>query len=105
HDQVSSRATLASLFPYTTLFRSTSPDDTFGGLSGLAMPGPGQEAVFVSDRGHFVSGQFAYDDLGRLFGFIGVEIEPMRNSQGALDRKSTRLNSSHVKNSYAVVCL
>lgn len=62
----------------------TSPDDTFGGLSGLAMPGPGQEAIFVSDRGHFVSGQFAYDDLGRLFGFIGVEIEPMRNSQGAL---------------------
>ena len=60
----------------------TSPDDTFGGLSGLTIPGPGQGAVFVSDRGHFVSGQLAYDDAGRLFGFIGVDIEPMRNSQG-----------------------
>ncbi|MCR6672131.1 esterase-like activity of phytase family protein [Devosia ginsengisoli] len=61
-----------------------SQDDTFGGLSSLTMTGPDQQATFVSDRGNFVSGQLAYDDAGRLFGFIGTWIEPMRNSRGDL---------------------
>ncbi|MFN4209976.1 MAG: esterase-like activity of phytase family protein [Devosia sp.] len=60
----------------------TSPDDTFGGLSGLAVTGPDQQVVFVTDRGNFVTGQLAYDDANTLFGFIGVTIEPMRNSRG-----------------------
>ena len=59
-----------------------SQDDTFGGLSSLAMTGPDQRATFVSDRGNFITGQLAYDDAGRLFGFIGTRIEPMRNSKG-----------------------
>src|SRR5690554_5918780 len=62
----------------------SSPDDTFGGLSGLTVTGPSGQAVFVTDRGNFVSGQLAYDDADRLFGFIGVRIEPMRNSRGEL---------------------
>lgn len=61
-----------------------SQDDTFGGLSSLTMTGPDQQATFVSDRGNFVSGQLAYDDAGRLFGFIGAWVEPMRNSKGDL---------------------
>ena len=61
-----------------------SRDDTFGGLSGLTTTGPGQQVTFVSDRGNFVTGQLAYDDTGRLFGFIGTQIEPMRNSKGDL---------------------
>lgn len=61
-----------------------SQDDTFGGLSSLTMTGPEQQALFVSDRGNFVSGQLAYDDAGRLFGFIGTRVEPMRNSKGDL---------------------
>jgi hypothetical protein len=60
----------------------SSPDDTFGGLSGLTVTGPAGQVVFVSDRGNFVSGQLAYDDANRLFGFIGVRIEPMLNSRG-----------------------
>lgn len=60
-----------------------SQDDTFGGLSGLAMTGP-QQAVFVSDRGNFISGQLAYDDHGRLLSLMGIRIEPMRNSKGDL---------------------
>ncbi|MET3928073.1 esterase-like activity of phytase family protein [Devosia sp. 2618] len=60
----------------------TSPDDTFGGLSGLTVTGPDQHVTFVSDRGNFVVGQLAYDDDDRLFGFIGVRIEAMRNSKG-----------------------
>ena len=61
-----------------------SQNDTFGGLSSLTMTGPDQQATFVSDRGNFVSGQLAYDDAGRLFGFIGAWVEPMRNSKGDL---------------------
>lgn len=61
-----------------------SPDDTFGGLSSLAQTGSDQRIAFVSDRGQFVSGQLAYDEADRLFGFIGVTIEPMRNSSGAV---------------------
>lgn len=57
-------------------------DDTFGGLSGLTQTGPNNQVVFVSDRGNFVSGHLAYDDGNRLFGFIGVRIEPMENSKG-----------------------
>ena len=58
-------------------------DDTFGGLSGLTVTGPNQQVLFVSDRGNFVSGHLAYDENNRLFGFIGVTIEPMQNSKGA----------------------
>ena len=57
-------------------------DDTFGGLSGVTPTGANQHVTFVSDRGNFVSGQLAYDDNGRLFGLIGVSVEPIRNSQG-----------------------
>ena len=60
----------------------TSPDDTFGGLSGLTMTGPNNQALFVSDRGNFVTGHLIYDDANSLLGFIGVTIEPMRNSRG-----------------------
>ncbi|WEK04644.1 MAG: esterase-like activity of phytase family protein [Candidatus Devosia phytovorans] len=62
----------------------TSPDDTFGGLSGMTMTGPNGQALFVTDRGSFVTGYLAYDDAGQLFGFIGVTIEPMRNSKGEI---------------------
>ncbi|NMA99627.1 MAG: hypothetical protein GX970_16245 [Phyllobacteriaceae bacterium] len=61
-----------------------SPDDTFGGLSSVTQTGIDQRIAFVTDRGNFVSGQLAYDQDDRLFGFIGVTIEPMRNSSGAV---------------------
>ena len=61
-----------------------SQDDTFGGLSSLAMTGPDQQVTFATDRGNFVTGQLAYDDAGRLFGFIGARVEPMRNSRGGI---------------------
>src|SRR5436309_9705050 len=53
--------------------------------------------LFRSGTGHF--------NFGRNVGEIGVSDgspEPVHLSQ---DRKSTRLNSSHVKISYAVFCL
>src|SRR6266511_1987259 len=52
------------------------------------------------------------DDIGRILGFpvdhLGGRVARnvlRRTAQEKIDRKSTRLNSSHVKISYAVFCL
>src|SRR5256885_9547829 len=66
----------STLFPYTTLFRSL--DDV--GLSALAA------------------------DLGRTLGATDVVTGEVWLEEGR-DRKSTRLNSSHLVISYAVFCL
>src|SRR5256885_2488135 len=65
----------STLFPYTTLFRSHFTGDGEG-LVYYVMP--------------FVEGESLADALRR---------------RGPLDRKSTRLNSSHLVISYAVFCL
>src|SRR5690625_1801360 len=36
---------------------------------------------------------------------IGVRVDPLAAAIASIDRKSTRLNSSHVATSYAVFCL
>src|SRR5256885_8365768 len=59
----------STLFPYTTLFRST----------------------------------LALEQCLNSFPLIGVELRRCRSHRG--DRKSTRLNSSHLVISYAVFCL
>src|SRR5690554_7773622 len=77
----------STLFPYTTLFRS-------GGAHGGAV-GRG-----VAEAGGWVDGRAG-----------GVAADGARWVGAALDladrvdRKSTRLNSSHVRISYAVFCL
>src|SRR5699024_12878169 len=88
----------ASLFPYTTLFRSRdqhlsghggAPSDRWIVLGAVRVPWRhdiGHRAGASSDTGT------AHPTSGRISSHIG-------------DRKSTRLNSSHVSNSYAVVCL
>src|SRR2546430_13756473 len=87
----------STLFPYTTLFRSpASRDDPHvrGGSaettrSGLGLPRdlPG------SRRGSCVQPE-QHDDR-----------EPQERRAVGVDRKSTRLNSSHSQISYAVFCL
>src|SRR3712207_6924544 len=75
----------STLFPYTTLFRSQGePAGQAGGH--LRVGCAGAEAFQVPRR---VAAQ-------RLA--LAVRV-------GALDRKSTRLNSSHANISYAVFCL
>src|SRR5207302_10598525 len=71
-----------TLFPYTTLFRSRLP--AAGGA-----PGPGDAVV-----GRLPGGPPAAEDA-RPGGHA---------ADRGQDRKSTRLNSSHVKTSYAVFC-
>src|SRR3712207_9015340 len=72
----------STLFPYTTLFRS---EDEIAFLAASVARERRRE------RSRYL-GQAAGGALGAAFGF-------------GLDRKSTRLNSSHANISYAVFCL
>src|SRR5436309_11004918 len=83
----------STLFPYTTLFRS--PHFGIGELlTGAGFIAPGR--LSYPEKGSF--GRQEEAARPRTDGRIGRGSE-----QG--DRKSTRLNSSHVKTSYAVFCL
>src|SRR5436309_6357373 len=74
----------STLFPYTTLFRSREETEALG-----------MEALIeVHDETELARALEAEAAL------VGVN-----NKCGLRDRKSTRLNSSHVKISYAVFCL
>src|SRR5258705_10243988 len=81
----------STLFPYTTLFRSASgnvaTEDVVYMLNGLGVR-TGVDLQKLVEIGAWICGV-----LGR---------EP---SSKAADRKSTRLNSSHLGISYAVFCL
>src|SRR5690349_22552631 len=80
----------STLFPYTTLFRS--PGWHVEGVEFLGCrPGLGHHADPVVR-------------LGALFPAVG-QVHHRRQDPVRLDRKSTRLNSSHVEISYAVFCL
>src|SRR3712207_7351046 len=82
----------STLFPYTTLFRSGPLGIGHEGAregDGVEAGMPAELLVLSGDKG--VAHEF-WDALGR---------EAQRN----LDRKSTRLNSSHANISYAVFCL
>src|SRR3712207_7675376 len=86
----------STLFPYTTLFRSkpaprgvpqVDPRDA----------GPGVERISVDHRGPGAA-RVGQNSCHRL----GSTTDP---GAGRIDRKSTRLNSSHANISYAVFCL
>src|SRR5258707_10515394 len=76
----------STLFPYTTLFRS-------------------QQGRFAGEVFAGIRGWLAARSLQQ---FLGVQAQPLnsgRDPRPFLDRKSTRLNSSHANISYAVFCL
>src|SRR5690606_40515541 len=87
----------STLFPYTTLFRSyvrwTEQRNFEAVLDMLASRQVTPEPL--------ISHRFDLEEATQAYALISGE-EP---SLGVLDRKSTRLNSSHVKISYAVFCL
>src|SRR2546421_2027743 len=81
----------STLFPYTTLFRSA------GSLSAhLVIAGQQQARLEVSG---------GIGDQRNRYVRVGVGDGNLRSGNGARDRKSTRLNSSHDQISYAVFCL
>src|SRR3712207_7243164 len=88
----------STLFPYTTLFRSVGLLDTIGYLS----------------QGHLlVEGYICLQHATELIEDGGQSRQQVRghslfahgHNHLQLDRKSTRLNSSHANISYAVFCL
>src|SRR2546421_810821 len=86
----------STLFPYTTLFRS--------GRIGSRRDGVGdrlQRRLLGGERGGARQGQHAVAKAAAEAAGIG---EP-EEVAGGIDRKSTRLNSSHDQISYAVFCL
>src|SRR5204862_1303464 len=80
------------LFPYTTLFRSPAPLE----------PGPHRRHR-TEKRGGARPQSDRHPRAERLVGEGADGAE--RTGRSARDRKSTRLNSSHVEISYAVFCL
>src|SRR5258705_6689732 len=77
----------STLFPYTTLFRSPF-------LTGFEPPASGPGPVLNTSRSR--NGVANFQQL------VGDYTNPILQPQ---DRKSTRLNSSHLGISYAVFCL
>src|SRR5690606_41199930 len=95
---------LTTLFPYTTLFRSlfhhggSFPGDAALCLADAARAAAAGEAECRAGAGFPAQSLPDRHDL-LVFGGPHGYLLPGR------DRKSTRLNSSHVKISYAVLCL
>src|SRR3712207_6879180 len=92
----------STLFPYTTLFRSAGIIGAacafFSARAGLS--------VTVLDRGSVGGGTTSRCEGNLLLSDKGAGPElDLALASRALDRKSTRLNSSHANISYAVFCL
>src|SRR3712207_8354553 len=79
----------STLFPYTTLFRSDGPSAT------LLLSDDAWRREFNADPAI----------VGRTMHIDRVAYEVVGVLPRDLDRKSTRLNSSHANISYAVFCL
>src|SRR5256885_7178646 len=83
----------STLFPYTTLFRSDSLGEEFEML------------VITSDRDFKAPDPYADVQLDAWNRVGKAHVYYMRQCSQTVDRKSTRLNSSHLVISYAVFCL
>src|SRR5437588_4482044 len=100
---MSRRPPSSTLFPYTTLFRSDLGRHAGEGLGAVEVaalqrrPGGGQEGLRV-----VATLVRILEDLGG--GVLPREVDGVERL-GLVDRKSTRLNSSHTVISYAVFFL
>src|SRR5690606_42069656 len=81
------------LFPYTTLFRSQEAAAVDLGED------PGVAPALAGDRAGLLRHRPELEDVD------DEQVARPRALDRDRDRKSTRLNSSHVKSSYAVFCL
>src|SRR5256885_13220019 len=88
----------STLFPYTTLFRSLRPRDR------LVLHLAGE--LLVVEAHVVLHGVGLEDPAGEIDRLVGAGHARQRlGEEGRRDRKSTRLNSTHLVISYAVFCL
>src|SRR5690606_41612452 len=90
-------------FPYTTLFRSTIPNLRLVVKTGI------QWKKYVKMRWHFSTHKIVWLTV-KIMRFVFTQfpqnmVPSPRRLLHKIDRKSTRLNSSHVNRWYAVFCL
>src|SRR3712207_8663909 len=94
----------STLFPYTTLFRSLGLGVVVLGLGVLGLVlGLGVVVLGLGVLGLVLGLGVVVLGLGVLGLVLGLGVVVL--GLGVLDRKSTRLNSSHANISYAVFCL
>src|SRR3712207_7255122 len=86
----------STLFPYTTLFRSAEQQDLKKG-----------DPFFRPDGGHdkFTNSITSFLCTRAAYTVYSAAEKEFDKLDATLDRKSTRLNSSHANISYAVFCL
>src|SRR3712207_8606499 len=87
----------STLFPYTTLFRSSPPERVVADRAHR----PGVATLIPLHPGVAVVARAAEEPVVR----DPELLHRRRQLADAVDRKSTRLNSSHANISYAVFCL
>src|SRR5699024_11670639 len=88
-------------FPYTTLFRSQAP-----GLSPQSVPCGTPERREAHTEGETIMALERIQKIMSEQGLCSRRAAEQIIAEGRVkDRKSTRLNSSHVSMSYAVFCL
>src|SRR3712207_8685296 len=93
----------STLFPYTTLFRSARGGNEVALVVAIALAASGRRELPVACPemlGHLLLEHLLQDGLHALTDpglYVQLDVK--------LDRKSTRLNSSHANISYAVFCL
>src|SRR5690242_21427905 len=80
----------STLFPYTTLFRSNATKDRCRGMS---------------PAGYGMEGRYTLRELVPRVPDSYLDRPVSSQIDSRRDRKSTRLNSSHMSISYAVFCL
>src|SRR3989442_7810252 len=87
----------STLFPYTTLFRSIPTHQPYGGVVPELASREHLRAIVPVVRKALADAAKTYQSIDAVAVTQGPGL--------AGDRKSTRLNSSHVRISYAVLCL
>src|SRR5256885_8214706 len=95
----------STLFPYTTLFRSVRHREVVPGSAGESYNGIGRNIAHadpLSNGLEIRSGGGA--EINAVSAEIGDYYGIPRQASAVGDRKSTRLNSSHLVISYAVFC-
>src|SRR5205807_10428961 len=95
------RPPTSTLFPYTTLFRSSTP----GGVIEAGTPRTRAKSLAKTGAQRLAASSRRAPATASAISQSGVVCSTPGGVIEAGDRKSTRLNSSHLVISYAVFCL